>query len=86
MFGISYEDGAFICIMEDGNSYGAVSADIAGRVHSYNLVYPKYSVLHYDNYKVTGRTAKLLLMYEQADGQELGGQAGGGQDPGRHSA
>ncbi len=65
VFGISYEDGAFICIMEDGNSYGAVSADIAGRVHSYNLVYPKYSVLHYDNYKVTGRTAKLLLMYEQ---------------------
>ena len=65
VFGVSNEDGAFICIMEDGNSYGAVSADIAGRVHSYNLVYPKYSVLHYDNYKVTGRTAKLLLMYEQ---------------------
>ena len=65
VFGISNEDGAFICIMEDGNSYGAVSADIAGRIHSYNLVYPKYSVLHYDNYEVTGRTAKLLLMYEQ---------------------
>ena len=65
VFGISNGDGAFICIMENGNSYGAVSADIAGRTHSYNLVYPKYSVLHYDNYKVTGRTAKLLLMYEQ---------------------
>ena len=64
VFGVSHEDGAFICIMEGGNSYGAISADIAGRIHSYNLVYPKYSVLHYDNYKVTGRTAKLLLMYE----------------------
>ena len=65
VFGVSNEDGSFLCIMEDGNSYGAVSADIAGRVHSYNLVYPKYSILHYDNYEVTGRTAKLLLMYEQ---------------------
>ena len=65
VFGVSNEDGSFICIMEDGNSYGAISADIAGRVHSYNLVYPKYSVLHYDNYEVSGRTAKLLLMYEQ---------------------
>lgn len=65
VFGVSNEDGSFICIMEEGNSYAAVSADIGGRIHSYNLVYPKYSVLHYDNYEVTGRTAKLLLMYEQ---------------------
>ena len=65
VFGVSNEDGSFICIMEDGNSYGAVSADIAGRIHSYNLVYAKYTVLHSDQYKVTGRTAKLLLMYEQ---------------------
>ena len=65
VFGVSNEDGSFICIMESGNAYGAVSADIAGRIHSYNLVYPKYSVLHYDNYEVTGRTAKLLLMYEK---------------------
>ena len=65
VFGVSNEDGSFICIMEDGNSYGAISADIAGRIHSYNLVYSKYTVLHSDKYKVTGRTAKLLLMYEQ---------------------
>ena len=65
VFGVSNEDGSFICIMEEGNTNGAVSADIAGRTHSYNLVYPKYTVLHSDNYKVTGRTAKLLLMYEQ---------------------
>ena len=65
VFGVSNEDGSFICIMEDGNSYGAVSADIAGRIHSYNLIYAKYTVLNSDRYKVTGRTAKLLLMYEQ---------------------
>ena len=65
VFGVSNEDGSFICIMEGGNSYGAISADIAGRIHSYNLVYPRYTILHSDNYKVTGRTAKLLLMYEQ---------------------
>jgi len=67
VFGISHEDGSFICIMEGAESYGGVSADIAGRLNEYNTVYAKYNVLHYDNVKVDAKkSANLLLMYEDA--------------------
>ena len=67
VFGMSHEDGSFICIMEDAESYGGVSADISGRLNEYNTVYGKYNVLHYDNVKVDAKkSANLLLMYEDA--------------------
>ncbi len=67
VFGISHEDGSFICIMEGAESYGGVSADIAGRLNEYNTVYGKYNVLHYDNVKVDAKkSATLLLMYEES--------------------
>ena len=67
VFGISHEDGSFICIMEGAESYGGVSADIAGRLNEYNTVYGKYNVLHYDNVKVDAKkSANLLLMYEES--------------------
>ena len=67
VFGISHEDGSFICIMEGAESYGGVSADIAGRLNNYNTVYGKYNVIHYDSVKVDAqKSANLLLMYEDA--------------------
>ena len=67
VFGISHEDGSFICIMEGAESYGGVSADIAGRLNDYNTVYGKYNVIHYDSVKVDAqKSANLLLMYEDA--------------------
>lgn len=65
VFGMSHEDGSFICIMEDAESYGGVAADISGRLNEYNTVYGKYNVIHYDSVKVDAqKSAKLLLMYE----------------------
>ena len=65
VFGMSHEDGSFICIMEDAESYGGVAADISGRMNEYNTVYGRYNVLHYDNVKVDAKkSANLLLMYE----------------------
>ena len=63
-FGMSHEDGSFLCIMEGANSYGAISADIAGRLTDYNTVYAKYNVIHSDTYDVTSRSPRLMLMYE----------------------
>ena len=65
VFGMSHEDGSFICIMEGAESYGGVAADISGRFNEFNTVYGKYNVLHYDNVKVDSKkSANLLLMYE----------------------
>ncbi|MDO5435954.1 MAG: DUF5696 domain-containing protein, partial [Clostridia bacterium] len=66
VFGIGQDDGSFICIMEGATAYGGVCADIAGRFNSYNTVYGKFNVLHYDRFNVSNRTAQLLYMYETA--------------------
>ncbi len=65
VFGMGQEDGSFICMIEGGSSYAGINADIAGRFNSYNFVYSKYNVLHYDRFNVSGRTAQLLYMYEK---------------------
>ena len=64
VFGMSQEDGSFICIMEGANSYGGISADVSGRLCDYNTVYAKYNVIHSDTYDVTSRSPRLMLMYE----------------------
>lgn len=66
VFGMGQPDGSFICIVEGASSYCGINADIAGRYNSYNYVYGKYNVLHYDRFNVSGRTAQLLYMYEKA--------------------
>ncbi len=67
VFGMSHEDGSFICIMESADSYGGISADISGRLNDFNTVYGRYNVLHFDSVKVDAqRSAKLMLMYEDA--------------------
>ena len=66
VFGMATEGSSFICIMDGASAYGSISADVAGRFNSYNTVYGKYKVLHYDKFNVSGRTAQLLYMYEKA--------------------
>ena len=65
VFGMGQPDGSFICVIEGASSYAGISADIAGRFNSYNYIYSKYNVLHYDRFNVSARTAQLLYMYEQ---------------------
>ena len=65
VFGMGQEDGSFICIIEGGSAYAGICADIAGRYNSYNYLYSKYNVLHYDRFNVSNRTAQLLYMYEK---------------------
>ncbi|MBR5961853.1 MAG: hypothetical protein IKZ98_12775 [Clostridia bacterium] len=66
VFGMSHEDGSFICIMEGADSYGGVCADISGRLNEYNTVFGRYNILHSDNVEVDEKkSARLFLMYEK---------------------
>ena len=65
VFGMSHEDGSFICINEGAGSYGSIYADISGRLNSYNFCYSKYNLLHYGRFKLSGRTNELVPMYEK---------------------
>lgn len=51
-FGISNEEDSFICVLEDGKSYAAVTADISGKNNSYNYVNSKYSICQREQYDV----------------------------------
>jgi hypothetical protein len=64
VFGMSRDEGSFICMIEGASSYGAIAADVAQRFNSYNFAYSKYNVIHNGRFKLSGRTDKLVLMYE----------------------
>lgn len=46
VFGIIREKGGFLGIIEEGDSAATISADISGRLNSYNYVYPTFTVLN----------------------------------------
>ena len=52
VFGISKNDHSFICMMEDGNAYASVQADISGKTNSYNYVNAVYTVSPREQYDV----------------------------------
>ena len=64
VFGMGQPDGSFICVLGDASSYGGIYADIAGRFNSFNTVYCKYNLIHYGQFKLSGRTNEQVLMYE----------------------
>jgi len=47
VFGMKQDDQAFLAIIEEGDPFASVVADIAGRLHSYNFVGSEFSVLPY---------------------------------------
>ncbi len=47
VFGLKADDQAFFAIIEDGAGYADISADIGGRLTSYNNVYAGFSYLQY---------------------------------------
>ena len=64
VFGMGQPDGSFICVIEGASSYGGINAVIAGRFNSFNTVYCKYNLIHYGQFKLSGRTNEQVLMYE----------------------
>ncbi len=65
VFGLSTEQGSFICLLEDGAAWAGVSADISGRYTSYNTVNASYTIIHGDAYDVSERTNNAVYMFEQ---------------------
>lgn len=52
VFGISNADDSFICTLESGKSYAAITADIAGKNNSFNNVNAVYSICQREQYDV----------------------------------
>ena len=64
-FGMGQADGSFLCVMDGGESYAGINADIAGRLNSYNTVNARYRVLHYNQFHVSAETSQSVFMFEK---------------------
>ena len=49
VFGLIKEDNAVLGIIENGASVASISADVSGRLNSYNFVYPSFEVVTKDD-------------------------------------
>ncbi|MBR3813200.1 MAG: hypothetical protein IKK38_04940 [Spirochaetaceae bacterium] len=65
VFGIANGDSSFISIMQKGAEYGAVSADVAGKLGSYNYVFADYKMLHGEKYEPSSRNINTQYAYER---------------------
>lgn len=52
VYGVANQDDSYICILEDGRTYAAIQADVAGKTHSYNFVNAIYSICQREQYDV----------------------------------
>lgn len=66
VYGLSNNGESFICILEDGSSYAGISADISGRLGSYNYVRADYKMLHRELFDISSRSLGAQYSYEQS--------------------
>lgn len=64
VFGIAYQDSSFISVVKEGAEYGGVTAEIAGKLGSYNYAHVDYRMLHSEQYEVTARSQSAQYVYE----------------------
>lgn len=64
VFGVSNPDGSFISIIKDGAEYAGVTAEIAGKLGSYNYVRADYKMLHREQFEITARNTSAQYSYE----------------------
>ncbi len=70
VFGIAYEDSSVLSVIEKGAEYAGVTAEIAGKLGSYNYVRADYKMLHREQYEVTARSQSAQFVYEPQLPQE----------------
>lgn len=65
LFGIAYDDSSFISIIKQGAEYAGITAEIAGKLGSYNYARADYKMLHSEAYEVSARSQDAQFVYER---------------------
>ena len=73
VFGMSYGDSSFISIPVSGAEYAGFTAEIAGKLGSYNYVRADYKMLHREQFDVSARNVNSQYSYEKSlpKGEEI---------------
>ncbi len=64
VFGIAYPDSSVLSVINKGAEYAGITAEIAGKLGSYNYVRADYKMLHREQYEVTARSQSSQFIYE----------------------
>ena len=65
-FGIAYPDSSVLSVINKGAEYAGITAEIAGKLGSYNYVRADYKMLHREQYEVTARSQSSQFVYESS--------------------
>ncbi|MBQ6786192.1 MAG: hypothetical protein IJO85_00565 [Lachnospiraceae bacterium] len=65
-FGIARNGSSFLCTLEEGAPYAAVTADISGKSTSFNYVSAQYTLVHRDVYEMGERYEGKMYVYQEA--------------------
>lgn len=66
VFGIANGDSGFISIAKSGAEYAGITAEIAGKLGSYNYARFDYKMLHREQFEVSARTTSAQFIYENS--------------------
>ena len=69
-FGIAYPDSSMLSIINKGAEYAGITAEIAGKLGSYNYVRADYKILHREQYEVSARSQSAQYIYESGLDQD----------------
>ena len=66
VYGISFKNrnASLLCMIEEGDSYATIEADIAGKSHAFNFVNSQFLVVHNDLANISGRSVQDIYIYE----------------------
>lgn len=64
VFGESFGDSSYISIIENGSEYAGITAEISGKLGSYNYVRADYKMIHGEQFEVSQRNTSAQYSYE----------------------
>lgn len=66
VYGISYTDrnASLLCLIEEGEAYATIEADISGKSHDFNYVSNDFLIVHNDLANISGRSLQDIYIYE----------------------
>ncbi|CAM4364365.1 DUF5696 domain-containing protein [Paenibacillus alkaliterrae] len=67
VFGMKYEDRAFVAIIEEGDAVAAVEADVSGRLNDYNTVSPSFTIHNLEEVTLTNGWRSSTVKKFQAE-------------------
>ncbi len=66
VYGMSFGDSSFIAVIKNGAEYAGITADISGKMGSWNYVRPDFRMIHGEQYEVSTRTTSAQYAYEDS--------------------